>query len=70
LLVVAGAPQARVTKITITSTTSAFNGRVFEGVGAYEQVRGTATGEISPLDRRNAVITDIHLAPRNAISRE
>jgi len=66
LLVVAGALEARVTKITITSTTSAFDGRVFEGVGAYEQVRGTATGEINPLDRRNAVITDIHLAPRNA----
>jgi hypothetical protein len=39
---------------------------VFDGIGAYEQVRGTASGELNPLDRRNAVITDIHLAPRNA----
>lgn len=66
LLVASGAPEARVTKIVITSTTSAFDGRVFEGVGPYEQIRGTATGELDPRDRRNAVITDIDLAPRNA----
>ena len=66
LLVASGAPEARVTKIVITSTTSAFDGRVFEGVGPYEQIRGTATGELDSRDRRNAVITDIDLAPRNA----
>jgi len=66
LLVASGVPEARVTKITIISTTPAFDGRVFEDVGAYEQIRGTATGELDPRDRRNAVITDIELAPRNA----
>src|SRR5438034_2120679 len=66
LLVAAPVAEARVTHITISSTTSAFNGRVFGDVGAYEQVRGTATGELDPLDPRNAVITDINLAPRNA----
>ena len=66
LLVASSTPEARVTKIVITSTTSAFDGRVFEGVGPYEQIRGTATGELDPRDRRNAVITDIDLAPRNA----
>src|SRR5260370_40736309 len=65
LLVAAPVAEARVTHITI-STTSAFNGRVFGDAGAYEQVRGTATGELDPLDPRNEVITDIHLAPRNA----
>src|SRR6267143_1254812 len=63
------APQhsdARVTKITIVSTTPAFSGRVFGDVGAYEQVRGTASGELDPSSRHNAVITDINLAPRNA----
>src|SRR3989449_3036660 len=63
------APQpsdARVTKITILSTTPAFSGRVFGNVGAYEQVRGTARGELDPFDHHNAVITDINLAPRNA----
>jgi hypothetical protein len=66
LLISAAASEARVTQITISSTTSAFNGRVFGDVGAYEEIRGTATGELDPLDPRNAVITDIHLAPRNA----
>ena len=67
LLVVAAASEARVTKITISSTTSpVFNGQTFGDVGTYEQIRGTATGELNPLDPRNAVITDIHQAPRNA----
>jgi len=66
LLVAAPVAEARVTHITISSTTSAFNARVFGDVGAYEQVRGTAAGELDPLDPRNAVITDINLAPRNA----
>jgi hypothetical protein len=67
LFLVAAAPEARVTKITINSTTSpVFNGRAFGDVGTYEEIRGTATGEIDPLDPRNAVITDIHQAPRNA----
>ena len=67
LLVVAAASEARVTSITIRSTTSpVFNGQTFGDVGTYEQIRGTATGELNPLDPRNAVITDIHQAPRNA----
>jgi hypothetical protein len=66
LLTCAPATQARVTNITITSTTSAFSGRVFGDVGAYEQVRGVASGELDPFSRHNAVITDIQLAPRNA----
>jgi Alpha/beta hydrolase domain len=67
LLVVAATSEARVTRITISSTTSpVFNGQTFGDVGTYEQIRGTATGELDPLDPRNAVITDIHQAPRNA----
>src|SRR5260221_4017007 len=66
LLIAAAASEARVTHITISSTTSAFNGRVFGNARAYDQIRGTATGELNPLDSRNEVITDIHLAPRNA----
>src|SRR5882762_2535035 len=53
-------------KITIMSTTPAFDGRVFGNAGAYEQVRGTAAGELDPQDPLNAVITDINLAQRNA----
>jgi len=55
--------DARVTRITIQSTTPVAN---TGPVGPYEQLRGQAEGEIDPLDRRNAVITDILLAPRNA----
>jgi hypothetical protein len=57
--------QARVTGITTGAPTLLFNGRTFGDVGGYEQIRGTATGELDPLDSHNAVITDILLAPRN-----
>ena len=66
LLICAAASEARVTSITITSTTPAFSGRLFGDVGAYEQVRGVVTGDLDPFSRHNAVITDIQLAPRNA----
>lgn len=65
VLLCAGAVDAKVTKITITSTTSLFNGQSF-GAGAYEQIKGTAQGELDPADRRNALITDLNFAPRNA----
>src|SRR5439155_2059766 len=58
--------DARVTKITAQLPTLPFGEREFGDVGRYEQIRGTATGELDPLDPRNAVITDIQLAPRNA----
>jgi hypothetical protein len=35
-------------------------------VGPYEKLRGKAYGEVDPADPRNAVITDLKLAPRNA----
>ena len=66
LLAAAASSEARVTQITITNTTSLFDGRAFGDVGAYEQIRGTATGELDPSDPHNAVITDINFAPRNA----
>jgi hypothetical protein len=33
---------------------------------AYTRIIGKAYGEVDPKDRRNAIITDIELAPRNA----
>lgn len=67
---------ARITRITIDCDQSqsptycpgqspTFEGRSFGDVGQYEKIRGTAFGEIDPLDPRNAIITDITLAPRN-----
>ena len=59
--------DAEITRIDITSrSTPTFEGRTFGSVGAYEKLRGKAYGEIDPADPKNAVITDIALAPRNA----
>jgi hypothetical protein len=60
------AAQARVTAISMGLPTLLFGGQTFGNVGAYEQLRGTITGELDPLDPHNAVITDINLAERNA----
>jgi len=67
LLAAAPAADARITKISITTTESpTFGGYAFAGVGQYEKLAGTAYGELDPNDPKNAVITDIKLAPRNA----
>jgi hypothetical protein len=59
--------EARITNIVISSTTSpAFGGASFGSVGQYEQLDGTASGEIDPHDPLNSIITDIELAPRNS----
>src|SRR5262245_49374785 len=64
--------EAHITKIVIDparSESPAFEGRVFGpdgSVGPYEKLRGKAFGEVDPADPRNAVITDLKLAPRNA----
>ena len=68
-LFAAASLEARVTKITIDSQSPLFSGRTFGSIGAYEQIKGTARGEIDPADRRNAVITDIQFAPLNANGR-
>jgi hypothetical protein len=67
VLALATAAQARVTRIVIENKVSpAFNGATFGAAGQYETLTGKAFGEIDPNDRRNAVIQDIGLAPRNA----
>jgi hypothetical protein len=40
-------------------------GHAFGSAGAYEKLRGTVEFQLDPTDPRNAVITDIELAPRN-----
>jgi len=59
------AADARTTQIQILSRGTAFGGHSFAGVGQYEFITGVATGEVSPTNPQNAVITDIQLAPRN-----
>jgi alpha/beta hydrolase family protein len=62
----APAAQARVTQIVVKTVESpTFSGRAFGTVGQYERISGQIIGEIDPNDRRNAIIVDIGLAPRN-----
>jgi hypothetical protein len=61
--------SARITKITITSRGPAYNNQSFGAIGQFEKIKGIATGEIDPKDRRNALITDIQFAPKNARGR-
>lgn len=59
--------EARIVRIEISSTESpALEGRRFGAVGQFEKLRGKAYGEVDPADPRNRVITDLHLAPKNA----
>src|SRR6185503_5288415 len=71
-LFMAPAAEARITRIVIDpalSQSPTFEGRVFGpdgSVGTYEKLRGKAYGELDPADPRNARITDLNRAPRNA----
>ena len=64
--------EAHITRIVIEparSESPTFEGRTFGAdgkVGPYEKLRGKAYGEVDPDDPRNALITDLRLAPRNA----
>ncbi|HZN85717.1 MAG TPA: alpha/beta hydrolase domain-containing protein [Burkholderiales bacterium] len=52
--------EARVTRIVVDST-AAINNRP-----TYELLTGRAWGTLDPLDPKNAIITDLEFAPRNA----
>src|SRR5262245_16178230 len=59
--------EARITKIVFTTVQSpTFGGTGFGTVGTYEKLAGRAFGEVDPDDPRNATITDLASAPRNA----
>ncbi|TMB21482.1 MAG: hypothetical protein E6J65_15710 [Deltaproteobacteria bacterium] len=62
------AAAAKPTKIFLHPATRVIvaGGHAFGSGGAYEKVRGTVEFQIDPTDPRNAVITDLDLAPRNA----
>jgi hypothetical protein len=61
--------DAQVVRLEITAREPLDNGRAFGAAGAYELIRGRAHGEVDPSDRRNRIIQDIDLAPRNARGR-
>src|SRR5271154_671653 len=54
------------TAMTAPSQTPTFAGKTFGAVGTYDKIRGTASGTLDPKDPKNAVITDIALAPVDA----
>lgn len=58
--------QAEIIRFDITERVPAFAGRSFGDVGAYERITARATIALAPSDDRNAVITDLAQAPRNA----
>lgn len=67
-LLLPGTAAAQITRLEIVSRTSSTDPS-FGRVGAYEIIKGRAHGDLDPRDRRNALIQDITLAPRNARGR-
>ena len=60
-----GRAEAQVTRIEVLSREPANQGQPFGSAGAYEIIRGRMHGEVDPGDRRNRIIQDLDLAPRN-----
>jgi hypothetical protein len=56
--------SAQVARFDILERSPAFAGRSFGDVGPYERITARATIALDPADDRNAVITDLALAPR------
>src|SRR5713226_3844522 len=55
--------DARITSLTYT-TSQPYGTQIFGSIGEYQQLDGTATGELDPGNSLNAIITDLDLAPR------
>jgi hypothetical protein len=60
------ASRAEIVRFDVLERVPAFAGRSFGTVGTYERITARATFALNPADDRNAVITDLALAPRNA----
>ena len=69
LLLTTSTAGAQVTRLEIVSRDQVAGGQSFASAGPYVNVRGRVHGEIDPRDRRNRIIQDIDLAPRNARGR-
>jgi len=65
----AGVAHARVTRIEILKVEPVAPGGRAGVTAPYERIAGKAHGELDPNDPKNALITDIKLAPRNARGR-
>jgi hypothetical protein len=66
----ASAPAAaQVTRLEILSREPMVQAQGIGTAGPYELIKGRIHGEVDPADRRNAIIQDLALAPRNAAGR-
>ena len=66
LLSIPALTQAGITHIEIANTEDYSPGTAYGAVGAYEKLTGAITGEVDPNNPKNAIITDLVLAPVNA----
>jgi hypothetical protein len=69
ILASASVADANVVRVEILQTTTVAAPRGAEAIGPFERITGRIHGEIDPDDPKNAIITDIKLAPRNARGR-
>src|ERR1700746_2436393 len=58
--------QARVVRFVVEQTRPFAGGMSFGDVGPYQRLDGTAYMEVDPHDPLNAVVVNLHRAPRNA----
>lgn len=68
LLLIALSPcslPAAVTRIEIQTREPYLEGRIFDGVGSYERLRGKAFFAVDPKHAANQTVIDLELAPRN-----
>lgn len=65
LLLAGGGVQARVVKIVVDAVVADDGAAGVKANSPYERLTGRAFGELDPTDRRNSIIQDIELAPRN-----
>ena len=68
-LVLASVAHANVVRVEILQTTPVAAPADAQAVGPFERISGKIYGELDPNDPKNAIITDIKLAPRNAKGR-
>lgn len=61
-----GTPTTRAPSMTLKITATQDMPGSYGGVGQYEQLTGTISGEVDPRDPKNAIIQDLALAPVNA----
>jgi hypothetical protein len=69
LLLLASVANAGVVRLEILETAPVAAPRLSEALDPFERITGKIHGEFDPNDPKNAIITDIKLAPRNAKGR-